>query len=270
MIGGAFREAPRMLACPRCGEHLARMSAGVEVCARCEGVWLAALTLESTFGTPYWPQGASNWWRRELACPACTIDKGKSEIMTPVRAGDVLVDRCHEHGVWLDAGELGRLLDAPRAVELEAFYDRVRPDAELPARLVEFRKRRSEAREQRARELEEYRARLAAEQARIRAEQAAAREAERARVAALEAAERRAALVALRARTEKERSDAEHLVADREREMHAARSQLLASERVAEQHRARVRELEQRLIESRAAILEVTRRLDDLDKELRS
>src|SRR5687768_11326724 len=111
-----FRERPRVLLCPRCGDVLEQISDGVHTCTRCQGAWLPVATIDRAFGTPRWPGGASAWWRRALECPACAFEGGPG-AMTPTLLGDLILDRCATHGVWLDHGELGRLLGAPNVVE---------------------------------------------------------------------------------------------------------------------------------------------------------
>lgn len=104
-----FRERPKMLLCPRCGELLERAFEAVLTCLRCEGLWIAAVTLEKAFGDPRWPRGPAMWWRNALECPECASE-GETQTMTAVQAGDVVVDRCAAHGLWLDRTELFRLM----------------------------------------------------------------------------------------------------------------------------------------------------------------
>jgi len=129
MAGGPFRELPRFLLCPRCGEILERAFHSVFACLRCEGVWLAPVTIEKAFGTPRWPEGQSAWWRSSLNCPECAAD-GKTQLMSAVMSNDVLVDRCLTHGLWLDRGELGRLMGSDRTDggdELAALHEALQP-----------------------------------------------------------------------------------------------------------------------------------------------
>lgn len=264
----AFREAPRQLSCPRCGLDLQNLASGVEVCARCEGVWLPKTTVEKTFGTPFWPPGPSVWWKRELECPACAVEN-RGSIMTPIMASNIVVDRCPEHGEWLDAGELGRLLDAPRAVELEAFYERLRPDSELPARLVEFRKERQLARDKRAAELEAYRKELEAQQAKVRAEQEAARAAERARAAELAEKERREMLKKQRTELETQYRVAETQIHAKERELVAARQEVEKREKSLEEGKDKVRHVEVALETSRGQLIDLEQAIADVEEQLR-
>jgi Zn-finger nucleic acid-binding protein len=255
-----FREAPRMLACPRDGSILETVMAGVQVCIGCDGVWLPKLTLDKAFGTPYWPQGPSAWWRPALACPVCVID-GRGAQMTPVSSQGVFVDRCMEHGVWLDAGELGRLLDAPRVIELEAFYEVLRPDSELPPRLVEFRKLRDEERARRIRELEEFRKRQEGEAAKRRAEAASAHQAELARIRAEEARTRRELLQKQVVELGKQRQEAfDHLHA-RERALQDARAKVQAAE-------AELVELRNKVLVGQRSVELVQARWRELEQEI--
>ncbi len=104
-----FRERPKFLLCPRCGEMLDRAFDAVLVCLRCEGVWIAPVSLEKAFGSPKWPVAQSMWWRNSLECPECAA-QGVAMVMDAAMSGHVLIDRCTSHGVWLDRGELGRLM----------------------------------------------------------------------------------------------------------------------------------------------------------------
>jgi Zn-finger nucleic acid-binding protein len=97
--------------CPRCGDVFADAFTGVSACVRCGGVWLSQPTIDRAFGEPIWPAGSNLWWRRELHCPVCA-SQGTVTVMNAILDGNVLVDRCRGHGVWLDDGELGRILDA--------------------------------------------------------------------------------------------------------------------------------------------------------------
>jgi Zn-finger nucleic acid-binding protein len=231
-----FRERPRVLLCPRCGEVLERISDGVHACMRCEGAWLGVSTIGRAFSDPHWPGGASAWWRRALPCPACAHESGPSD-MTPTIVAELIIDRCATHGVWLDHGELGRLLGTSKIVELEALYERLRPGGELPPALVAQRKRRTAEAERRQREIEAYRAQLAAEHARLDAEKRAA---EFARLEQLRAEQLD--------RLEKQRADAQRQADDQEKELVALRERVHVAEDKLAETRGRLLEL-QRLIE---------------------
>jgi Zn-finger nucleic acid-binding protein len=172
-MGSPYRELPRYLLCPRCGETLSQVLEGVSSCLRCEGLWIAQGTLDVAFGDPQWPGGQVQWWRSSLDCPECTSD-GHQTLMTARMSRDVLVDHCSEHGVWLDRGELGRLmgttsnelavlrerlaLASPDLKQLTVRRDRWRADLET--------RRRADRDDRQAREADRrYRAKLAAQAA---------------------------------------------------------------------------------------------------------
>lgn len=215
-----FRESPKFLLCPRCGEMLERAFEAVRTCLRCEGVWIATVMLERAFGDPRWPRGPSMWWRNALECPECAAE-GAVQVMAAVQAGEAVVDRCASHGLWLDRFELVRLLGTSDAVASGAG---VSPDlAALRARLavpdvdLEGLARRRDAWRQdagkRRKAAEEYRSWLEAE-SRLRLD----REAMEAARAARQQREREVSAQA-------ERADAAFAAAEREKRAAAARKQ---------------------------------------------
>lgn len=161
-----YREAPRSLGCPRCGERLEEALEGVQACTRCAGLWIENAVLEIAFGTPRWPPGASAWWRVELACPMCALE-GKANDLVPFVCGDVLVDRCSDHGLWLDAGELGRLMNEPASEELEALRRKLGAPADVQAQLVARREAQRRQWQARAMEARSARDRVAALEAEL-------------------------------------------------------------------------------------------------------
>jgi Zn-finger nucleic acid-binding protein len=111
-----------MLECPRCGEVLADVTTGVSMCARCGGIWLAQRAVTAAFQDPTWPHGVGMWWRRDLPCPQCAFE-GSPDAMSTVTVGDLVLDRCVEHGLWLDRGELSRLVGGSPTKELDWLKD---------------------------------------------------------------------------------------------------------------------------------------------------
>jgi Zn-finger nucleic acid-binding protein len=149
-----YRVETHVLLCPRCGDVLRDVFAGVSSCVRCEGLWLAQPTIDRAFGDPTWPGGTTAWWRRELNCPVCATD-GTVEVMTAILHGNVVIDHCRGHGTWLDAGELGRILHTPNnGVEdlyLRLFGTQMPDDMLRKLTGDEIARRRHEATETRAR-----------------------------------------------------------------------------------------------------------------------
>jgi Zn-finger nucleic acid-binding protein len=73
-------------------------------CSGCGGVFVDERRLDRALGAGA-PARMSMWWRTpELRCPACDAD------MRVMLVDEIQVDRCLEHGVWHDGGELARLI----------------------------------------------------------------------------------------------------------------------------------------------------------------
>ena len=233
MSEGPYRERPKLMLCPRCGEILDHAFDAVRVCMRCEGVWLGALSIQKAFGDRRWPDAQNIWWRNATPCPECAME-GESEIMNAAIIGQILIDRCYQHGLWLDRGELGRLMGGPLADDrgdddLAALRERLEVmDSELENLLKRRDAWRVEA-ELRTKSGAEYRAWLAAEQQRRLAaeraieaekkpteEQRQRAERERARRAADEA--RAAELARLEAEREKQAEQARRDEAEQQRQ----------------------------------------------------
>jgi len=153
-MGSPYREGPRLLLCPRCAEMLDRAFEGVWPCPRCEGLWIAPATLDAAFGDPRWPPGHAMWWRNSIECPECAVE-GKATVMTARMSRDVIVDQCADHGVWLDRGELGRLMGTGDD-ELGALRARLAASAPDLGELVEQREKWRADLESRRRAVVEY------------------------------------------------------------------------------------------------------------------
>jgi Zn-finger nucleic acid-binding protein len=193
-VTAPYREGPARLACPRCGELL-EDARGAHTCTRCGGTWIAQATIESAIGDEVWPRGNSLWWRNALACPVCA-GAGRDATMNALGIDDFVVDRCAEHGVWLDDGELARVLrdDDALARRLRHLLPVERPPraavapppAAMPAALTELELDRADTesrlgrledrRAELRRELRDVESRIANERARLRAIEADAAE----------------------------------------------------------------------------------------------
>ena len=103
--------------CPACKAPLVvveRESIEVDWCPDCHGVWFDAGELELLAekagrklepGMIGRPAGKVGEARRR--CPRC---RRKMEKAAPAGDDALLLDRCRDHGLWFDAGELGSLL----------------------------------------------------------------------------------------------------------------------------------------------------------------
>lgn len=111
-------------ACPVCRQRLERAVLDerdpIEFCARCKGIFMArrafAVTLvarrraaQAPSVTPT-PADRRDLERR-IACPECGNEMVTDWYYGP---GSIVIDTCPTcDAVWLDAGELGRAVDAP-------------------------------------------------------------------------------------------------------------------------------------------------------------
>jgi uncharacterized protein len=147
--------APRAQACPRCASPLTLvgidLTTNVQCCEGCHGLFVPARAWHLLMGredlvaslTARLPTAGEPVRSdpRLLGCPECAAEM---ERMRFAATSTVVIDVCpHQHGVWLDAGELSTATDYARhrreigadaaIAEAEA-RDRVRPDLD-PARL---------------------------------------------------------------------------------------------------------------------------------------
>ena len=104
--------------CPACHEPLIVLeqdAVEIDYCDTCKGIWLDRGELELLFNAP---QAATMFLETLMAandtkeslrkCPICGYQMDKV-ITSGVNA--VLLDRCRRgHGLWLDQGELNRIL----------------------------------------------------------------------------------------------------------------------------------------------------------------
>lgn len=112
--------------CPRCLTELNEVEAREEglapighLCPKCEGVWIGTGTLDalsrlpmdgldqSSFKPTLEPDHPDVDLSKPVDCPVC--HKKLDRYIFCADSG-VVVDRCLEHGLWLDDGELGQVL----------------------------------------------------------------------------------------------------------------------------------------------------------------
>jgi hypothetical protein len=95
-VTSPYRVSSAALACPHCRSVLERTASGVHECERC-GSWIEEAALAVVFGAP-WPAGTPMPWPRGIPCVLC------ARPMRELLVEDFLVDRCAEHGVWVERG----------------------------------------------------------------------------------------------------------------------------------------------------------------------
>lgn len=105
--------------CPACGQPLVvveREDIEVDWCPACEGIWfdtdeldILAARAGKTLAPESIGEKVAQHKEKRRRCPRC---HHKMEKVTPFEEADFFLDRCPEHGLWCDAGELGALLHA--------------------------------------------------------------------------------------------------------------------------------------------------------------
>ncbi len=104
--------------CPACKAPLVvveRESIEVDWCPACRGVWFDAGELDvlaAKAGKRLEPgligEASPDAGEARRRCPRCRRKMKKAAVGGPQT---LLLDRCMEHGLWFDAGELGTLMD---------------------------------------------------------------------------------------------------------------------------------------------------------------
>ena len=108
--------------CPRCKLPLTPVSSIITACLcdQCEGVWLSRDTLEECLKLPLEYLRNSPFWvtleadhpevslEPLISCPVCAIEMQRYPYD---KKSQVIVDACKEHGIWLDDGELSKILE---------------------------------------------------------------------------------------------------------------------------------------------------------------
>jgi Zn-finger nucleic acid-binding protein len=92
-------------------------SVEIDFCGQCGGIWLDAGELESLLGDEQLRQQAMASFALAVKpqeeyrkCPIC---RKKMEKVSAGHAQNmVLLDRCGNHGIWFDKGELSKLLES--------------------------------------------------------------------------------------------------------------------------------------------------------------
>ena len=112
--------------CPACKTDLVVVEReGIEVdwCLDCRGLWFDEGELEllgEKAGRPITAQiltsEANLSMKGQRRCPRCPKRMESVQVELGPRE-QVIIDRCSQHGLWLDRGELGQLLRATQPAE---------------------------------------------------------------------------------------------------------------------------------------------------------
>lgn len=116
-------EEDKPLRCPRCREDMQALRLGVTTareCAQCGGLWLDPESLQTLANAREECAGVVSALAarvplsavtpdvvRYIPCPRCDKLMNRSNF---ARSSGVILDVCKAHGVWLDRGELQRVL----------------------------------------------------------------------------------------------------------------------------------------------------------------
>ena len=117
-------DGEKPLKCPRCREDLQSLKLGSTIareCAQCGGLWLDPDSLQtlanageenaavvSVLAARVPLAASAPDVVRYIPCPRCDKLMNRSNF---ARSSGVILDVCKSHGVWLDRGELQRVLD---------------------------------------------------------------------------------------------------------------------------------------------------------------
>lgn len=136
------------LECPRCAESLQTLRLGsttVRECAACGGLWVDPASLQALCDTREANAGIASELASRVPTQAATPDTVRyipcprcAKLMNRVnfaKTSGVVMDVCKAHGVWLDRGELQRVVGFVELGGLAAARER---DRQL---LIEERKR---------------------------------------------------------------------------------------------------------------------------------
>jgi len=135
--------------CPRCAVGLSTSEVAglrLEVCARCEGLFIGkgpmmsalespAITDELRAILPRTRTAQDHPGPMYVKCPQCATLMNRSQYM---HGAKVIIDYCKRHGIWFDAGELPVVLDfhaGGGAERAKAHAEQQARDAERAAEL---------------------------------------------------------------------------------------------------------------------------------------
>lgn len=133
-------------ACSRCAEPLVGMPVGggahAEACTRCHGIFAAPRAWSRFWRAPDAAHELERRFPRREGGPSlmdfvrCSTCGREMERARFAATSSIVVDVCTlGHGIWLDAGELGRVLAYAKYLETEGAEKRAR-DAEIERRIA--------------------------------------------------------------------------------------------------------------------------------------
>lgn len=125
------------LVCPACGNNMARSKcdvSGLEIdsCYICQGIWFDRDELRRFFSSEVLSRKFTlNQFKvkvkeetllPERKCPRC-----EGELLEEIQLNDLSVDECKScRGIWLDSGEINRLLEMHEEKELKGRHETVK------------------------------------------------------------------------------------------------------------------------------------------------
>ena len=138
--------------CPRCETDLRPLSlpelgeSQLHLCERCEGTWyplgsLAALgqsdrqSVERTDLAVSLVGDKQVDLEKAVDCPGCGLPMNR---FTFSLAPEVKLDECLEHGIWLDDGELGTILDSIADAHRDVAASEQNKEGEAPGQPFAF------------------------------------------------------------------------------------------------------------------------------------
>ena len=100
--------------CPHCSDVLITLEFDrfeIDRCFKCQGIWLDSGELEFLLGTETGNEYVKTMKmavtsEKDKKCPICSVKMAKMTIGFQ----DILFDRCRDHGIWFDRGELEKIL----------------------------------------------------------------------------------------------------------------------------------------------------------------
>jgi uncharacterized protein len=122
--------------CPKCGGSLAPREVGevvVDQCDSCQGIWLdlgelsAVIDFQRQHPDSALAADAPAAARNEVAgpCPRCG-GEGNMTRITSLQDDSLVMDSCPVcYGIWLDGGELQRLMNQGAGFSLRGFFRRL-------------------------------------------------------------------------------------------------------------------------------------------------